>query len=394
MFETFFFKLREHNIKVSLTEWLSLMNALDNGIIENFESFYYISRSMLVKHEDLFDKYDQAFVETFTNLKAVSIEELREFFEKFPLQQVEKLLNLKKGHYDYSLDELIKKFKEQMEKEDGKPHSGGDQHIGTGGTSPWGENGSADMGISFSDHHNMGTAVQIAKMRKYKNYSSDETMDIRQLQIAVARLKKLLPEGPEDELDLDKTIEESSKNGGDIEIVFRKRKKNQVKLLLLMDAGGSMDPYDRLVNLLFSALKSRIRHLKHYYFHNCIYQDVFEDMANRRAFPTTELIRKYSEENYNLIILGDAAMAPSELLNEGGSIEYWYYNRKPCIDWLQEMRNFFPSSVWINPEQPRIWSSMYTSNIISSVFPMFHLSVEGVEEAMKYLVKKQVVGYG
>ena len=394
MFETFFFNLRKHDIKVSLTEWLSLMNILDKNQIESFESFYYIARSMLVKHEELFDKYDMAFIETFTGLKTVSVDKLREFFEKFPLQEVEKLLNIKKGNYEYSLDELIKKFKEQMEKEDGKPHQGGNRHIGTGGTSPWGKDGFANMGISFGEHHNMGNAVQIAAMRKYRNYSSEETMDIRQLQIAVARLKKLLPEGPEDELDLDATIDKSTRNGGDIEIVFKRRKKNSVKLLLLMDAGGSMDPYNRLVSLLFSALKSRIRNLKHYYFHNCIYQNVYEDIENRQPFSTVELLKKYSEENYNLIILGDAAMAPSELLNKGGAIDYWFYNNKPCIDWLKDLQKHFPSAVWINPELPGVWSKMYTSNIISTIFPMFHLSVEGVEEAMKYLVKKQVVNYG
>ncbi len=391
MFEKFFFNLREKGINVSLTEWMTLHKALDEGLIDNFTSFYYLSRSILVKHEEDFDKFDKAFIETFTGKEVITLEQMRELFEQYPFEHIEKILALKRGEYDYDLEELIKKFKEQLEKEDSQPHVGGNRHIGTEGTSPWGEDGFANLGISFSDYHNTGSAIQIARMRKYRNYSPDKTMDIRQLQVAISRLKMLIPEGPEEELDLDSTVRKSSENGGDIELVFRKKKRNRVRLLLLMDAGGSMDPYAHLVNLLFSAIKSRIRDLKFYYFHNCIYEEIYEDIENRIPLKTEELIKKYSEENYHLIIVGDAAMAPSELMNLGGAIEYWYYNRKPCKYYLEEFRKNFPSSVWINPENPKVWDKIWTTAIIWGIFPMFHLSVEGVEEAVKYLIKKQGV---
>ena len=389
MFEKFFFKLREKGINVSLTEWYTLHEALSKDLIHDLNSFYYLSRSILVKHEEDFDKFDQAFLETFTGKEIMTIEDMRELFEQYPIQHVEKILALKKGEYDYDLDELLKKFREQLEKEDGNIHIGGNRHIGSGGTSPWGEDGFANMGISFGEYHNTGSAIQIARMRKYRNYSADRTMDIRQLQVAISRLKMLIPEGPEEELDIDSTIRKSSENGGDIELVFKKKKKNKVRLILLMDAGGSMDPYANLVNMLFSAIKSRIRDLKFFYFHNCIYEEIYEDIENRIPFKTEALIRKYAEENYHLIIVGDAAMAPSELMNIGGAIEYWYYNRKPCKYYLEELRKHFPSSVWINPENPRVWDKIWTTAIIMNIFPMFHLSVEGVEEAVKHLVKNR-----
>ncbi len=389
MFENFFYKLREKGIKVSLNEWFTLQEALEKGLIGDLKTFYYLSRSILVKHEELFDRFDEAFIEAFTGEHILSIEEMRELFEQYPVEHIEKILALKRGEYNYNLEELIEKFKNQLEMEDGDVHIGGNRHIGSGGTSPWGENGLADVGISFGEYHNTGTAIQVARMRKYRNYSPDRTMDTRQLQVAISRLKNLIPEGPEDELDLDATIRKSSENGGDIELIFRKRKKNRVRLLLLMDAGGSMDPYAHLVNLLFSAIKARIRDLKFFYFHNCIYEEIYEDIENRIAVKTEEIIRKYSEENYHLIIVGDAAMAPSELMNLGGAIEYWHYNRKPCKDYLEELRKRFPSSVWLNPENPKLWNRIWTTAIIASIFPMFHLSVEGVEEAVRYLIKTQ-----
>lgn len=391
MFEKFFFKLRESGINVSLTEWFTLHEALDKGLIQDLNSFYYLARSILVKHEEDFDKYDQAFLEAFTGKEVITIEEMREFFEQYPLKHIEKVLALKKGEYDFDLEELIKRFKEQLKQEDGQPHIGGNRHLGSGGTSPWGEDGLANMGISFGDYHNTGNAIQIARLRKYRNYSSNRTMDIRQLQVAISRLKMLIPEGPEEELDLEGTIKKSSENGGDIELVFKKKKKNRVRLLLLMDAGGSMDPYANLVNLLFSAIKSRIKDLKFFYFHNCVYEEVYEDIENRVSFKTEDLIRLYSEENYHLIIVGDAAMAPSELMNLGGAIEYWYYNRKPCKHYLELLRKYFPSSVWLNPENPKVWDKIWTTAIIWNIFPMFHLSVEGVEEAVKYLIKTKGV---
>ncbi len=389
MFEKFFFKLREKGINVSFTEWFTLHEALNKSLINDLNSFYFLSRSILVKHEEDFDKFDQAFLETFTGREILTTEDLRELFEQYPIQHIEKILALKKGEYDYDLEELIKRFKEQLKKEDGNIHIGGNRHVGSGGTSPWGEDGFANMGISFGEYHNTGSAIQIARMRKYRNYSADRTMDIRQLQVAISRLKMLIPEGPEEELDIDATIRKSSENGGDIELVFRKKKKNRVRLLLFMDAGGSMDPYANMVNLLFSAIKSRIRDLKFFYFHNCIYEYVYEDIENRIPIKIEDIIRSYGEENYHLIIVGDAAMAPSELMNVGGAIEYWYYNHKPCKNHLEELRKYFPSSIWINPENPKVWDKIWTIAIIMNIFPMFHLSVEGIEEAVRHLIKNR-----
>ncbi len=389
MFEKFFFKLREKGINVSLTEWFTLHEALARGLINDINSFYFLSRSILVKHEEDFDKFDVAFLEAFTGKEILTVEDLRELFEQYPIEHIEKLFSLKRGEYDFDLEELLRRFREQLEKEDGKIHMGGNRHVGSGGTSPWGMDGFANMGISFGEHHNTGSAIQIARMRKYRNYSADRTMDIRQLQVAISRLKMLIPEGPEEELDLDATIKKSSENGGDIELVFTRRKKNRVRLLLFMDAGGSMDPYANLVNMLFSAVKSRIRDLKSFYFHNCIYEYVYEDIENRVPVKVEDIIRTYSEENYHLIIVGDAAMAPSELMNVGGAIEYWYYNHKPCKSYLEELRRHFPSSVWINPENPGVWDRIWTSAVIMRIFPMFHLSVEGIEEAVRHLIKNR-----
>lgn len=391
MFLNFFYELKRFKVPVSITEWLTLMEALNRGYARSsLDAFYYLSRALLVKSEAYYDQFDQAFYNAFGKIKTdESITDEVLDWLKDPINRLvldpETLAQLEQ----YDLETLKAMFQDRLQEQDER-HDGGGKWIGTGGYSPFGHGGAHPAGIRIGGPGGGGSAIQVAQERKFRNYRTDLTLDIRQMKVALKRLRHFKREGPEDELDLRETIDKTCKNAGEIELVFGRAKRNQVKVCLLMDSGGSMTPYSHLVNRLFSAAHqmSHFKDLKYYYFHNCVYQEVYEDIYNSKAVATANLLANL-DADYKLILVGDAHMAPSELLMRGGAIDYWYHNEIPGIEWLNRLADHFRYAVWLNPiNRPQIWVHP-TIKTIGQIFPMHELTLDGLERAVKSLMVKQ-----
>jgi hypothetical protein len=397
MFIDFFYYLRER-LPVSLTEYMTLMEALDKGLINNMIQFYYISRSLFCKNEHQFDVFDISFANFFKDAQLKFPDDIKQqiwdWLEK-PMdpdevppeyrEEFQEFLNM-----NFDIEELQQKFEDLMEKQDGE-HNLGNQWIGTGGESQFGHSGRNPMGMRVGGSSGMRMAIQIAQKRIFRDYRKDIVLDTRQIKVALKRLRKLEEIGKQDELNIDKTIDKTAKNGGDIELVFEKKRKNNVKLILLMDVGGSMTPYAHLVNKLFSAANnmSHWKKFKYYYFHNCIYETLYENAQRNpeESIDFDEFLMKY-DKNFKVVIVGDAAMASWELTERYGSIYYYHRNEMAGIYYLREIVNHFRNNVvWLNPEIIRFDWQPWTRRIISSIIPMYNLTVDGIEEAMDYLRK-------
>jgi len=388
MFTPFFYKLKERKVPTSINEWMVLMEALDKGLIHNMSEFYYLARAILVKSETHFDQYDVAFQEYFNGI-APPLEFTEELMawltdpKNRPELTPEEISALKKMDLDELLKEYEKRLKEQKER-----HDGGDYWIGTGGTSPFGHSGRNPQGILVGGPGGMRSAVRIAEQRYFRNYRDDITLDIRQIKVALKQLRKLNRTGPEDELDLDRTIDATCKNAGEIEFRWKRPRKNAIKLLLLMDAGGSMEPYAELCSQLFSAANSlsHFRSFKYYYFHNCPYDVLYPDIQQRKGEPIERLL-KVLEPDYKVIFVGDACMASSELMDRFGDIYFHGYQKVSGVDRLRQFRSHFSHCVWLNPEKT-VLRSYPTVQVIAKLFPMFDLSLEGLNLAVKKLVTR------
>jgi hypothetical protein len=388
MFTPFFYKLKERKVPSSINEWMVLMEALDKGLIHNMSEFYYLARAILVKSETHFDQYDVAFQEYFNGI-APPLEFTEELMawltdpKNRPELTPEEIAALKKMDLEELLKEYEKRLKEQKER-----HDGGDYWIGTGGTSPFGHSGRNPQGILVGGPGGMRSAVRIAEQRYFRNYRDDVTLDIRQIKVALKQLRKLNRTGPEDELDLDRTIDATCKNAGEIEFKWKRPRKNAIKLLLLMDAGGSMEPYADLCSQLFSAANSlsHFRSFKYYYFHNCPYDVLYPDIQQRKGEPIEHLL-KVLEPDYKVIFVGDACMASSELLDRFGDIYFHGYQKVSGVDRLRQFRSHFSHCVWLNPEKT-VLRSYPTVQVIAKLFPMFDLSLEGLNLAVKKLVTR------
>jgi uncharacterized protein with von Willebrand factor type A (vWA) domain len=388
MFIDFFFKLKSYGVPISIHEWITLHMALAQNLNNcSLTRFYYIARGILIKNEIFYDRYDLAFLDTFKDIETTD-----EMLEKI-LEGLKKVKELhlteeeKKQMEELDLDEILRNFEEQLRKGNFRDHVGGDTAIGTGGQSTQGAWGYNPAGIRIGQGESRNKrAVQIAEKRTFKNYSSDITLDIRQMRVALSHLRSLLPIGPEEKLNLDETIDATCKNAGEIEFIWETKEKKASKVILLMDVGGSMTPYARLVERLFSAAKSQIRKFKHYYFHNCIYQDLYTNIERRDSISTSDFLK--SEDNdYKVILVGDAEMAPSELTWANGAIDYWYHNDTPGVVWLQRVRDKFKDSIWLNPLPRRSWGYVQTIRIIRDIFPMYELTLAGLDDGVKSLVK-------
>lgn len=390
----FFYTLRALKVPVGTQEWLYLMDALSQNLADSsLTRFYYLARSVLVKSEALYDAFDQAFIKCFKDLANFDIKkEIAEWLNKLtdperpPMPDIDPL----------TLDELRKRFLERL-KEQTEEHHGGNYWIGTGGTSPFGHGGSHPSGMRIGGPGGGRSAVQIAEDRQFENYRHDRILDTRQLKVALKRLRRLDHTGLPQELAMDKTIQKTCKNAGDIELVFEAPKKNQTELLLLMDAGGSMDPYARLVEALFSAAhaSTHFKAFHHYYFHNCVYSTLYTDIHHRHAIPTEEIFRKF-RKSFHVIFVGDACMGPYELFSAGGMIDYYerrhtsqHYRGLAGVEWLQRIRDHFPESVWLNPEPENSWLYHPTIQAIGKIFKMYPLTVDGLTRAIDDLRKKK-----
>lgn len=389
MFTNFFYTLKQKKVPVSITEWMTLMEALSKGYIANLEEFYYLARSILVKNEAHFDQYDAAFQEYFKGIKSPVefSEELLEWL-KDPVNRVflseedQALLN------DMDLEELIRELEKRMQ-EQTEQHDGGSHWIGRGGRSPFGHSGAHPAGIRIGGPGGGGRAVQIAQERRFRNYRSDLTLDIRQMKMALKELRQLTRIGIEDELDVKETIKKTSKNAGELEFVWKRSRKNSVKVLLLMDVGGSMDPYIRLCSQFFSAAhsSSHFKDFQYYYFHNCIYDNIYFDIEQRELLSTEHMLHTL-DQDYKLILVGDARMANWELTTQYGAIYFYERNETPGIIWLKRFSEHFKRSIWLNPTPQRYWNHP-TVSAIGRLFPMFEFTIEGLREGVRKLVAKR-----
>lgn len=387
MFINFFFNLKSKGIPVSLHEWITLHRAISMNLNDcSLTSFYHMARSILVKNEIFFDRYDIAFLDTFKDIETTD-----EMLEKI-LDGLKKVKELqlseeeKRQIEQLNLDEVLKNFEEQLKQEHYKEHVGGNKAIGTGGRSTQGAWGYNPAGIRIGQGESRHKrAIQIAEKREFRNYSSDITLDTRQMRVALSHLRSLLPMGEGQKLDLKKTIDITCKNAGEIELVWQDKEKKSSKVMLLMDVGGSMTPYSELVERLFSASASQIRKFKHYYFHNALYQDLWTDIERNSSISTMEML-KSEDTDYKVIIVGDAEMAPSELTWANGAVDYWYHNDIPGIVWMQRFKEKFKDAIWLNPLPKRSWDYVHSVRMIRDVFPMFELTLDGLDEGVKYLM--------
>jgi uncharacterized protein with von Willebrand factor type A (vWA) domain len=388
MFTDFFYILKRKKVPVSLTEWMTLMEALSRGCIHNLDEFYFLARAILVKSEAFYDHYDIAFQEYFTGTET-------------PAEITGQVLDWLKGNLDrpgfaeelarasgMSLEELMKELEKRL-KEQTTQHDGGSKWIGRGGTSPFGHSGHASKGIRIGGESGGGHAVKIAQERRFRNYRHDLTLDVRQIKMALRGLRQLTQSGPQDELDLDKTIRSIARNAGEIELIWRRRRKNTVKVLLLMDVGGSMEPFALLCSQLFSAAHSSTHFgdFQHYYFHNCIYDNLYRDIERQDAVSTEHLLRTL-EPDYKVLLVGDARMDPYELIDRFGAISYYERNDTAGIVWLKRIAEHFLHVAWLNPADSRFWIHP-TVQEIGRLFPMFPLTLDGLGDAVKSLVTKR-----
>ena len=389
MFTDFFYTLKEKKVPVSMTEWMTLMEALSRGYINSLDDFYYLARAILVKSEAHYDQYDAAFqqyfkgIETPAEISEQILDWLKDPINLSTLSEEERALL-----DSMNLEDLIKEFEERM-KEQTEQHDGGSKWIGRGGRSPFGHSGIHPAGIRIGGSSRGGRAVQIAQERRFRNYRSDLTLDVRQMKMVLKELRQLTRDGLEDELDLPNTIDATCKNAGDIEFKWKRSRKNTVKVLLLMDVGGSMDPYIRLCSQFFSAAhsSSHFKDFQYYYFHNCIYDYLYRDMELNEFMDTETLLHTLGPE-YKVILVGDARMANWELTMQNGAIYYYQHNDTPGIVWLKRFSDHFRRTIWLNPVPKRYWNHP-TVILIGKLFPMFEFTLDGLREGVKKLKAKR-----
>jgi len=398
----FFYTLRSAKLPVSVKEYLMLLEALQAGVVGpnsdlsddsegayKIDDFYYLSRTILVKDEKHYDKFDRAFASYFKGIEMVA-----DFTKEIPLEWLRKNLELtlspedkakiEKMGWDELMETLKKRFEEQKER-----HEGGSKWIGTGGTSPFGANGFNPQGIRIGQEKSRNkSAVKVWDQRAYKDYDDSQELGTRNIKVALRRLRKFARLGNVEELDLADTIHSTAANAGWLDIKMIPERHNNVKVLLLMDVGGTMDEHISRIEEMFSAVKAEFKHLEFYYFHNCVYDFMWKNNRRRfsEKFATWDIIRKYNKD-YKLIFVGDATMSPYEILQPGGSVEY--NNEEAGSEWMQRLTSAFPKFAWINPEPQGVWQYRQSIGLMQQLVSqrMYPLTIKGLEEAMRLLSK-------
>ena len=393
MFLPLLYELRARGVPVGTTEAVALAQALKAGLHESsLEGFYHLSRSLLIHRAAHLDDFDQAFLSVFhgvevsaKKLKDELLDWLREAAERRELLSEEELALLE----TFDPDELLKMFEERLEEQDER-HDGGNYWIGTRGTSPFGHSGRARRpGIRVGGKSSMRSAIKTADARLYRGYRHDLTLDVRQMQLALRKLRSFARMGGEEELDLEETIAQTAKNAGELEVITRPPRRPNTRVILMMDVGGSMDPFSLICSRLFSATRksSHFKELRTYYFHNCIYGHVYETERFTDPIRIVDLLHECGP-HYKVILVGDALMAPYELLSTGGSIHLRGTEKVAGIEWLMRISNHFRRCVWLNPEPERFWFGN-TIEEIRHIFEMYPLTLEGLGEAMTSLMKSK-----
>lgn len=396
MFVDFFYTLKDIGIPVSPTSFLTLHRALRTGLVNSLNEFYTASRSILVKSERYFDLFDQAFAHHFQGAELPDYSGLElddiartmlEHWLKDPRALAEALGIDESELSRLSPEELIEYFKERLKDQTGE-HHGGSRWIGTGGTSPVGHSGFHPGGMRVGGISRNKSAVKVAMDRRYRDYSLSGPLTRPMVSEALKRLRNLVPVGPKDQLDIDATLYQTMRNGGEIDIVFERSLKDRLKVILAIDNGGySMDPYISVVQTLFDYARSQFKDLKTYFFHNTIYSTLWEDAAR---FRKPKRIAEFAAEDpqTRLFIVGDASMAPYELMVADGSIHIEDRSGTPSVECLKFLTQTFPHSVWLNPMTTDMWSYTQTVKVIGQIFPMFELSIDGLEKAVAHMMTK------
>jgi len=396
MFTGFFYLLKQVGIPVSPTSFLRLQKALSMGLITSLDDFYTDARCILIKNERYFDLYDQVFAHYFKGADLKEPEEMElteiarsmlEQWLKNPRELAEALGIDEDSLSKLSPEELLQYFLDRL-KEQTEEHHGGNKWIGTGGTSPVGHSGYHPGGMRVGGKSRNKSAVKVAMDRRYKDYSQEGPLTQSQIGEALKRLRNMVPVGPKDVVNVDETIYQTMKKGGEIEIVFDRSLKDRLKVILAIDNGGwSMEPYVNLVQTLFNHARAQFKDIKTFFFHNTIYDYLWEDPARfRKPFKVDDLARLDPETRF--IIVGDASMAPYELTATEGSIHIEERSSLPSYKRLQFIAETFPYAIWLNPKMESEWPYTHTINAIRNIFPMFELTIDGLEKAVSYMMTK------
>jgi uncharacterized protein with von Willebrand factor type A (vWA) domain len=385
----FFFTLRDAKVPVTIKEFLTLLEALEKNVIApSLDAFYYLARLTLVKDEAHFDKFDKAFglyfkgIETVFDAKAdIPLDWLIKRLERelTPEQKAE----LQKLGYDKLMSRLAELLKEQKER-----HEGGSKWIGTGGTSPFGNGGTNPEGIRIGGKGGNRTAVKVWEQRTYRDYDGERELGVRNIKVALRRLRRFARTGAAEELALDDTIRSTANNAGWLDIKMQPERKNRIKVLMLLDVGGTMDDHIERTEELFSAAKTEFKNMEFFYFHNCVYDYLWKNNRRRHSerFPTWDVLRKYPPDT-RVIFVGDATMSPYEVLAPGGSSEY--NNEEAGAEWLARFCHAFPKFAWLNPEPESLWQYRQSIAVIRQIMNnrMFPVTIDGLERAMRLLSK-------
>lgn len=392
MFLPFFEKLRENGVHVSLREYLSFLEGMKAGLtIYDPEGFYYLARTVMVKDERHLDRFDRAFSASFSGIENITLDQVLEAVD-IPGDWLEKLAEKHLSEEEKAeiealggFDKLMETLKERLKEQEGR-HQGGNKWIGTAGTSPFGAYGYNPEGVRIGqDKSRHQRAVKVWDKREFKNLDDSVELGTRNIKVAMKRLRKWARDGAADELDLDGTIRATAEHGY-LDVKTRPERRNAVKVLMFFDVGGSMDPYIKVVEELFSAARNEFKHLEYFYFHNCLYEGVWRDNARRwnEQMPTHDVLRTYGPD-YKCIFVGDASMSPYEIAYRGGANEHW--NEEPGQVWLERAREQWPSHMWINPIPEAHWRYTQSIRMIQEIFEdrMVPMTLKGIERGMKEL---------
>ena len=398
MFVAFFYLLRQRGLDVSLNEWMTLLEGMEKGLHRSsLTGFYYLCRAIVVKSEVEFDRFDQVFLEFFKDIpfKGELPEEMLEWLEH-PSEDLKRTIEELRdyGFPDESMEELLKLLEERLQEQDAE-HNGGSKWVGTQGRTPWGNSGWHPNGIRIGGKGRFRTAMAVASERKFRDFRKDNTLDTRQFQMAFRLLRQLSvqAESNDKELDVDSTIHDTCENAGSLKIRYKNPRKNTVKVLLLMDSGGSMEYYAGLCSMLFQAAtkSNHFKELHTYYFHNCIFSSLFQGPQLWRSgeVPTEWVLQNY-DSSYKVIIVGDAAMNPYELREK--QFQWGKGTYAPSgLEWLEKFKKQYPYLIWLNPEpmpeQPSYWTQTHWQ--LAQIFKMYDLSAEGLEKGMKQLMVRR-----
>ncbi|MDH3757655.1 MAG: VWA domain-containing protein [Gammaproteobacteria bacterium] len=386
----FFYMLREGGMNTSITELLTLLEAMKRGVAgTNVDDFYYLARAALVKDESQLDRFDRIFAAYFQGVE----DSLGDLFEELPddwlLKQAELLLSEEERARIESLggfDELMKALRERLEEQDER-HEGGSKWIGTAGTSPFGAHGYNPEGVRIGQHGSRHrSAVKVWDRREYRNLDDSVELGTRNIKVALRRLRKFAREGAADQLDLKDTIDKTARNAGLLDIRMVPERHNAVKVLLCLDIGGSMDDHVRACEELFSAASSEFKHLEYFYFHNFVYESLWKDNRRRLSerVPLLDITHKYGAD-YKLIFVGDATMSPYEIVYAGGSVEHW--NEEPGAVWIKRLLNTYHKAIWLNPEPRERWDFTPSIKLTREIMDdrMFPLTISGLDDGIKAL---------